>query len=95
GPKGKGKVDFGVKGYIAKSSWNFNPSKSGYGKVIIELCLNKDGSIKSVKHVLGGTMTDKYFIDLAIKAVKTNTYQSMGASDSETCGKVTFNIKAQ
>lgn len=95
GPGGKGKVDFGVKGYIQKSNWNFNPSKSGYGKVIIELCLYKDGSIKSVKHVLGGTMTDKYFIDLAIKAVKENTYKPTGSSASETCGKVTFNIKAQ
>lgn len=91
----KGKVDFGVKGFIQKSNWNFNPSKSGYGKVIIELCLYKDGSIKSVKHVLGGTMTDKYFIDLAIKAVKDNTYKPTGSSASETCGKVTFNIKAQ
>ena len=92
---GKGKVDFGVKGFIQKSNWNFSPSKSGYGKIIIELCLFQDGSIKSVKHVLGGTMTDKYFIDLAIKAVKENTYKSTGSSASETCGKVTFNIKAQ
>lgn len=91
----KGKVDFGVKGFIQKSNWNFSPSKSGYGKIIIELCLYQDGSIKSVRHVLGGTMTDKYFIDLAIKAVKENTYKPTGSSASETCGKVTFNIKAQ
>jgi len=99
GPGGPGKdgpVNFDLSGFKKNREFNIETSKPGTGSVKIKLCVNKDGSIKSVNHVLGGTMTDKYFIDLALKAVRENTYSPTRGSTAETtCGFVTFNFKAR
>ncbi len=93
---GKGKnVNFGLKGFRATRPFQIDAKKSGSGKVVIKLCVEKDGKIKSVeKSLLGSTMTDQYFINLALEAVRSNSYVPTGTQVYDPCGYVTFTFKA-
>ena len=93
---GKGKdVTFGLRGFRAANPFKIDANKSGSGTVVIKLCVEKDGSIKSVEKTLKGNITDPYFINLAYQAVKNNTYTPTGSSVSDPCGYVTFTFKAR
>ncbi len=98
GPLGPGKgpgIDFDLSGFRRKNEFDIVTNRSGAGTVKIEICVFPDGRLKSAKHRLGGTMTDKYFIDLALKAVRENTYIPTGTVTSDKCGVVTFTFKAR
>ncbi len=56
--------------------------------------VEKDGKIKSVEKTLKGTMTDPYFINLALEAVRSNSYVPTGTQVYDPCGYVTFTFKA-
>ena len=88
-------VKFDLSGFRRNHDFNIEPNRAGSGTVIIELCVFPDGKIKSVKHRLGGTMTDKYFIDLALKAVRENSYSPTGNVTSDKCGVVKFTFKTR
>ncbi len=91
---GNGKLD--LSGFKKDRDFNIETNRSGAGTVIVKLCVDKNGKIKTVTQTLGGTMTDKYFIDLAIKAVKENSYSPTTGSTAETtCGLVKFTFKAR
>jgi len=98
GPMGPGKgpgIDFDLSGFRRKNEFDIVTNRAGIGTVKIEICVFPDGRLKSAKHRLGGTMTEKYFIDLALKAVKENTYIPTGSVTSDKCGVVTFTFKAR
>ncbi|MCB9252499.1 MAG: hypothetical protein H6605_08505 [Flavobacteriales bacterium] len=86
-------VNFNLSGFRKNNDFQIRTNRSGSGTVIIELCVYKDGRLKSARPLLGGTMTDKYFIDLALKAVKENTYSPIGNVSKDQCGKVKFTFR--
>lgn len=88
-------VKFNLSGFRRDREFNIESNRAGSGTVIIELCVYKDGRLKSARYMLGGTITDKYFIDLALKAVKENTYSPIGVVTSDKCGKVKFTFKTR
>ena len=98
GPGGPGNstgVKFDLSGFRRNNEFNIVTNRAGSGTVIIELCVYQDGRLKSARPKLGGTMTDKYFIDLALKAVKENTYSPIGSVTTDKCGLVKFTFKAR
>lgn len=95
GPGSGNSVKFDLSGFRRDKEFNIETNRSGSGTVIIEICVYKDGRLKSARPLLGGTMTDKYFIDLALRAVKENTYSPTANSSTETCGKVKFTFKTR
>lgn len=95
GGPGGGTVKFDLSGFKRDREFNIETNRAGSGSVFIELCVYKDGRLKSARPMLGGTMTDKYFIDLALKAVKENTYSPIGSITSDKCGKVKFTFKTR
>ncbi len=86
---GKG-VNFGLRGFRSARPFNIDPKKSISGTVVIKLCVNKDGSIRSVDKTLKGNITDSYFINLALEAVRNNSYLPTGSEVVDPCGYVTF-----
>ncbi len=91
---GSGKLD--LSGFKKDREFNVETNRSGAGTVLVNLCVFRDGRIKSVTQKLGGTMTEKYFIDLAIKAVKENSYSPTAGSVAEsTCGTVKFTFRSR
>ncbi|MFN0189531.1 MAG: hypothetical protein ACKVQV_12590 [Bacteroidia bacterium] len=95
GPGSGTGVKFDLSGFKRNNEFNIVSNRAGSGTVIIELCVFKDGRLKSARYVLGGTITEKYFIDLALKAVKENTYSPIGSATTDKCGKVKFTFKAR
>jgi len=86
---------FDLSGFRSNNNFDIQTNRAGSGSVIIKLCVYKDGRLKSAAPTLGGTMTDQYFIQLALDAVKKNTYSPTGTSSSDKCGTVKFVFKTR
>jgi len=86
-------VNFGLRGFRSSRPFNLDPKKSISGTVVIKLCVEKNGAIRSVEKTLKGNITDPYFINLALEAVRNNTYVPTGSEVVDPCGYVTFKFK--
>ncbi len=93
---GNGFSELDLSGFKKDREFNIETNRSGAGSVFIILCVFKDGKIKSVSKTLEGSMSEKYFIDLALKAVRENSYSpTRGSTAESTCGKVKFTFRSR
>ena len=91
---GSGRIGGGLsdRGVLFEPEINDNSQKTG--KVVIKVCVDKDGKISEAKFTQrGSTTTDNYLVGVATKAAKQYQFT---ASDVETqCGNITIEFKVQ
>jgi len=64
------------------------------GKVVLEICVDRDGKVISAEYTSkGSTTSDKELIDLALENVKKWKF-SPGEPEKQ-CGTITYNFKSQ
>ncbi len=91
---GSGRIGGGLsnRGVLFEPEINDNSQKTG--KVVIKVCVDKNGKISEAKFTQrGSTTTDNYLVNVATKAAKEYQFT---ASDIETqCGSITIEFKVK
>ncbi len=91
---GSGRIGGGLsnRGVLFEPKINDNSQKTG--KVVIKVCVDKNGKISEAKFTQrGSTTTDNYLVGVATKAAKQYQFT---ASDIETqCGNITIEFKVK
>ena len=85
-----GNFSFSLTGFTVSSAPSIKNESQDDGTVIIQVCLDHSGNIKSVNKV-GGTSTSIYLKNLSINAVKKFKFQAIGDHSETNCGTISFN----
>ena len=89
--KGKGEAGDGLgsRGLVYEPKIEDNSQKSG--KVVVKVCVNKQGNVTSAKYTQRGSSTsDSYLISLAEKSAKK--YRFTPSNTEEQCGSITIDF---
>jgi outer membrane biosynthesis protein TonB len=85
-----GNFSFSLTGFTVSHAPTIKNESQDDGTVIIQVCLDHSGNIKSVNKV-GGTSTSIYLKNLSINAVKKFKFQAIGDRSETNCGTISFN----
>ena len=91
---GSGRIGGGLsnRGVLFEPEINDNSQKTG--KVVIKVCVDKNGKISEAKFTQrGSTTTDNYLVGVATKAAKQ--YQFTASDVEEQCGNITIEFKVK
>ncbi len=89
---GAGTIGGGLKGRDVLRKPSIQDNSQETGKVVVDICVGKDGKVTSAKYTQkGSTTTSSRLISLAEKTAKKYTF-SKGSVDKQ-CGTVTFDFR--
>lgn len=85
-----GNFNYNLSGFGILSAPSIKNKSQDHGSVTIEVCLDKQGKIKSLRKT-GGTSTSLYLKVISINAVKQFEFFPIGSQAETNCGTITFN----
>lgn len=86
----EGKID----GFKAVATYKPENNQQKFGTVVVQVCVDRNGSIISVKAgQRGSSTTDAYLYRLSEQAAKKFKFERTGTASARNCGNITFRYK--
>ncbi|MFY0643043.1 MAG: hypothetical protein JXR19_01095 [Bacteroidia bacterium] len=83
-----------ISGFKAVGTYKPENTQQQFGKIVVKVCVDKNGKIISVKgNQPGSTNTSAYLTRLSEQAARKFKFQRIGTATNINCGYITFNYK--